>query len=442
MPTQMPDTATPAGPRASHAADALHHTQALPQQGGQRRPQEVTRQHSGVRRRKLLALGAMACAGAPAHAAWAARSIPSPEEIRQLQAGGPSGLLAVGASGALWALSPGGAPAVRLAAGLDPFTPLASGHGRIAARHADGGLWLWEGGQVHRGLRNTLAPRAGLLVLALAVIGVGAGHHHLLRLEPDARTVWTVVARSTEPVLPDARPLQVDLEARGDGGHVVVLAGPDVQRVTHGVLGDSVEATRLLWLERHSLAPLRALVLPAPHVFEDIAPRPVLIGNSMALLTVRSGPQGAQLGLVSASATQQQCLEWVALGDALGTANRWMAPTTDGTRLLAVHTPHIGGVLHVYRVDGQRLTGRPVARNVSTHRIGSRELDLAVWLGPRLVLPDQSGLSLRVLDASNSWAARASVPLPGRVAMTALLPGGRSVAALLDDGSVIGLAEA
>ena len=393
-----------------------------------------------LRRRQLLALGALASAAAPAHAAWAARSIPAAEPLRQIRAGGPSGLLAVGASGALWSLSASGAAATRIADGLDPLTPLASGHGRIAARHADGGLWVWQGGAVQRGGRDALAPQAGLLVLPLAVVGVAAGSHRVLRFEPDASSAWAVVARSAEAVLPDARPLQADLDARGDGGHLVLLAGPDSQRYAHGALGDGVEATRVLWLERHSLALLRELVLPAPDVLEDIAPRLVALGRGSALLTVRSGPQGGQLGLVAASATQPRQLQWAALGDALGSPNRWMSPSTDGTRLLAVHTPHIGGVLHEHRVEGNRLVGRAVARNVSTHRIGSRELDLAVWLGPRLALPQQDGLALRVLDAGAAWAEVAAIPLPARVAMTAALPGGQGVAALLDDGRVFSVA--
>jgi hypothetical protein len=394
----------------------------------------------GISRRQLLALGALLSAAAPARAAWGARSIPAAEPLRQIRVGGPSGLLAVGTSGALWALSASGAAATRLADGLDSVTPLASSHGRIAARHADGGLWVWQGGQAQRGARDALAPQAGLLVLPLAVVGVAAGSHQVLRFEPDANQAWAVVARSAEAVLPDARPLQADLDARGDGGHLVLLAGPDSQRYTHGVLGDGVEATRLLWLERHSLALLRELVLPAPHVLEDIAPRPVALGRGSALLTVRSGPQGGQLGLVAASATQPRQLQWAALGETLGMPNRWMSPTTDGTRMLAVHTPHIGGVLHEYRVDGARLVGRAVAHNVSTHRIGSRELDLALWLGPLLVLPQQNGLALRVLDAAAAWAEVASIALPARVAMTAALPGGQGVAALLDDGRVFSVA--
>ncbi len=394
----------------------------------------------GVSRREWLALAAGLSAAVPAHAAWAARSLPAAEPLRQIRAGGPSGLLAVGASGALWALSASGAAAIKLGDGLDPLTPLATGHGRIAARHADGGLWVLEGGRVQRGPRDTLAPHAGLLVLPLAVIGVAVGNHQVLRLEPDAGQAWTAVARSADAVLPDARPLQADLDARGDGGHLVLLAGPDSQRYTHGVLGDGVEATRVLWLERHSLELMRELVLPAPHVLEDIAPRLVALGRGTALLTVRAGPLGGQLGLVAADPAQPRRLQWTALGEPLGTPNRWMAPSTDGTRLLAVHTPHIGGVLHEYRVEGQRLEARTVAHNVSTHRIGSRELDLSLWLGPLLVLPQQNGLALRVLDANAAWAEVANVPLPARVAMTAALPGGKGVAALLDDGRVFSVA--
>ena len=399
----------------------------------------------GPSRRELLALaagaGVLTRAPAATEVGWTLRRFPAAEPLQQIRSGGPSGLLAVGASGALWALSTRGAVATRLAEGLDPDTPLALGHGRLAARHADGGLWVWQGGQVQRSPPQLLAPQAGLLVLPLAVIGVAAGHHQVLRLEPAADSAWTVVARSKQAVLPDARPLQLDLDGRGDGGHLVLLAGADRQRYPHGVLGDAVEATRMLWLERHSLELLREGVLPPPYVLEDIAPRPVVLGSGHALLTVRSGPQGGQLGLVAASATQPGQLLWAALGEPLGTANRWMAPTTDGTRLLAVHTPHIGGVLHEYRQDGNRLIGRAVAQGVSTHRIGSRELDLAVWLGPRLVLPQQNGLGLRVLDANAAWSEVASVKLPERVAMTAALPHGSGVAVLLDDGQVMGLAQ-
>lgn len=61
----------------------------------------------------------------------------------------------------------------------------------------------------------------------------------------------------------------------------------------------------------------------------------------------------------------------------MGTPKRRTLPCTDSTRLLAVHTPHTGGVLHDHRIEGNRLVGRAVAQNVNTYRIGSRELSLA-----------------------------------------------------------------
>jgi hypothetical protein len=248
----------------------------------------------------------------------------------------------------------------------------------------------------------------------------------------------------------------VDLDGRGDGGHIVVLAGPDGARYDHAVLGDAIEATRVLWLERHSLEVLRELSLPAPHVFEDIAPRPVELrplrgpkggtssgtSSGTGLLTVRSGPDGAQLALLVADATRPQGLRVLALGDTVGGFHRWLAPSTDGQHLAAVHTPHMGGVLHVYQLEGQQLTRRRLATDVSTHRIGSRELDLSVWAQGLLILPSQDGKQLRVLNAQANWAEVALLPLPGRVMLTTGLRGPAVLAALLDDGRVVWVAHA
>lgn len=383
---------------------------------------------------------------AAAAPAWPARAVASAEPLRQIHAGGPSGLLALGAGGTLWALAlTGGAPQ-RIAEGLDPDTPLATGHGRIAARRSDGGLWVSERGAVQAAGKTGLAAHAGLLILPLGIIATVADRdsHRLVRLEPHGSQGWSEVARSAAAVLPDARPLQVDLDggdgrggSGGGGGHIVVLGGPDAERYRHGVLGDGVEATRLLYLDRHSLQVMRELSIPAPFVIEDIAARPVLMGTGTGLLTMRSGPSGAQLMLVAADPGRADRLRIEALGDAIGTRNRWLAPTTDGQRWLAVHTPHIGGVLYEYHRVGERLVGRAAGGDFSTHRIGSRELDLAVWLGRWLVVPNQEGRRLRVLDGSSGWAEVASVPLPARVDSSVALPGRQTFAALLSDGSVV-----
>jgi hypothetical protein len=160
----------------------------------------------------------------------------------------------------------------------------------------------------------------------------------------------------------------------------------------------------------------------------------------LGLLTVRAGPDGGQLALVTADAARPQALQVAAIGDTVGGFHRWLSPTTDGRQWLAVHTPHIGGVLHVYQLtdprEGQQLTRRRLLNDVSTHRIGSRELDLSVWLRGMLVLPSQDGRRLRVLNPAADWAEQQSVPLPARVGMTTALADGSGMVVLADDGRV------
>ena len=164
-----------------------------------------------------------------------------------------------------------GAASHRLGAGIDPHTPLAVGQGRVVARMRDGRFWVAEAGSARVVTDVRLSAAAGFVVLPLGVIAVeaAAGQARLVRLEPDAPGRWRVTARGHEAVLPDAQPIQVELDGGSDAGQIAVLAGPDASRYTHGVLGDAIEATRVLYLERHELSPLRELTLPAPHVFED-----------------------------------------------------------------------------------------------------------------------------------------------------------------------------
>lgn len=397
-----------------------------------------------ISRRIALALGAamgglFAWGGRRAVAGRSASvSFLAAQPLARIHAGGPTGLLGVGESGDLWALDLSGGAPRRIAGGLDAQTPLAAGEGRIAARTREGALWVYEHGETSASGPGVLAPQAGLLNLPLAVIGVvqDGPQHRLARMEPGARG-WVEAARSAVAVLPDARPLQVDLDGRGDGGHLVVMSGPDDRRYRHGVLGDDIEGTKLLWLERHGLGMLREYVLPPPFVFEDIAPRPVSFNGRTGLLTVRSGPAGAQLALLAADPERPERIALVAVGEDLGRARRWMAPTTDGRHLLAVHTPHIGGVLYEYRLEAGQLKRRRIADDVSTHRIRTRELDLAVWVGSRLVLPSQDGLRLRVLDAEADWSELEPVVLQAPVVMTAQLAGSPGIAVLMAGGRAV-----
>jgi hypothetical protein len=362
--------------------------------------------------------------------------------MARLHVDGEGALLAISSGGELWRLAGDGWR--RVGQGLDPAAPLASGHGRVAGRSGEGGLWVLESGRVSQHARPVLAPHAGLLVLAMGVIAVATGpegRHHVVRLEPGAGG-WTETARSKAAVLPDARPVQFDPAGTTDdaNGHVVVFGGPDASRYRHGVLGDDIEATSLLLLERHGLEPLARLELQAPFVFEDIAPRPVRWQGRRALVTVRSGPQGAQLVLVAPAGGRSGHFALAAVGQPIGAPQRWLSPSTDGARLFAVHTPHIGGVLHRYRVDGDRLAGEVVARDVTNHMIGHRDLDVSAWVGDVWVAAAQDRRALRVFDlgASGGLVRSREVKLDQPpIALQRWQRQGRpGVAVLLQDGSV------
>jgi hypothetical protein len=395
-----------------------------------------------VWRRRLLQGAAAAVAFpmiAPARAAPSSVALKAPEALTQLHAA--ARLLAVSAGGVLWRHAATGWE--RLGDGLDPAAPISQDHGRIVGRGRSGGLWVFSNGRVRESSAPLLAPHAGFAQLPFGVIAVARIDDRrgaLVRLE-EGTSGWTETARCAEPVLPDARPMQVDLDgspAQAGNGHIVVLGGPDGGRYAHGVLGDAVEATRLLYLERHDLSLLRALTIAAPHVLEDIAPRPLAWHGGTALLTMRAGPQGAQLVVVAADRSRRDALRVAAAGEPIGTRNRWLAASTDGIRIAAVHTPHIGGVLHAYRADGEVLRAERVRDGASTHVLGSRELDLAVWAGGRLLVPSQDRRSLLRLDIGSGWRETGSFALPAPVVAARGWSIDRTPGAvlLLADGSV------
>ncbi len=397
-------------------------------------------------RRRLLALAAgLGVGGSIAAAPMASarlQPVPAPEALQRLLAAPEAGWLALGVSGRLWALA-ADAPPRLLAEGLDVDGPLATGHGRIVARRADGRLWV-GGEATDAGVSAApIAALGGLLVLPLAVIAIdGTGlNARMVRLEPESRGRWQVVARSADAVLPDARPMQVDLDSRGDGGQLLVLGGPDEARYRHAVLGDGIEATRVLLLERHSLQPLRTLDLPAPQVLEDIAPRVWHTGGRPGLISMLSDAQGARLVLIEADPARADRLALVAQGEPIGTRNRWMAASTDGQRLVAVHMPHLSGVLTSYRRDGDRLIGHTLARGLSNHAIGTRELDVSGWQQGHFQVPDAATRRLRRFDL-DAGLELAPIELPQPLRQVVAERAGPRLGLLGTDGSAWQLAPA
>ena len=181
-------------------------------------------------------------------------------------------------------------------------------------------------------------------------------------------------------------------------------AGP-VNRYGHFALGQPHEYARLIV----STDSERKLVLQLPdnEVFEDLAPRLVRLapdGPIETLAIVSRRDDGARLVVIQQRGEQ---LELSAESPAIGTPMRWLNPVGvadldgDGTAEIAlVTTPHIGGVLRVFRRQGAKLVEVAALPGFSNHVLGSPELGLSMPLSiagkMRLLVPDSTRRYLRI----------------------------------------------
>ena len=186
------------------------------------------------------------------------------------------------------------------------------------------------------------------------------------------------------------------------------------------MLGDAIEAGGLV----AELVDGRRLetVLGSGSVFEDLAPRLFDVdGNGERdLVVVRSFLQrGAAL---AAFAVGTGGLRLLGQSPPIGQPHRWLNPVGAGDfdgdgriELAAVVTPHIGGVLTLYRLEAGLL--RPVSRQrgFSNHAMGSRQLGLAAVLDVNgdsvvdLLVPNTKRRSLRIVSFARRFSELARV---------------------------------
>ena len=224
---------------------------------------------------------------------------------------------------------------------------------------------------------------------------------------------------------------------------VAWLAGP-TDRYRHGVLGDDLEATRLV-VETRSGKRLQ-VDLPLRRVFEDLEPRLADVdGDSRdEIIVVESDTKlGASLALYGIIDGQ---LKRIAATSFLGQPYRWLNPLGvgdfDGNGKLdiaLVATPHIGGKLRLYRFKDSNLSLFAEYPGISTHRMGSTELGLGhvVSASPRdqLLVPDQTRRVLMLLEWSpNQWQVVARTVLPGRLGSSLTPTGDGGWRFQLEDG--------
>ncbi len=230
----------------------------------------------------------------------------------------------------------------------------------------------------------------------------------------------------------------VTSSARAETIAAAQYASP-VDRYGHFALGRPHEYARLI-VTSDSGRKL-ALQLPDNEVFEDLAPRLVRLapdGPIEILAIVSRCNEGARLVLIQ---QRGERLEISAETPAIGTPMRWLNPVGvadldgDGMAEIAlVTTPHIGGMLWVYRRQGATFVEIAALPGFSNHVLGSPELGLSMPLSiagkMRLLVPDTTRRYLRIagLEAGHLVElGRCALPAPLVGAVSAVSPSEISV---------------
>jgi hypothetical protein len=213
-----------------------------------------------------------------------------------------------------------------------------------------------------------------------------------------------------------------------------------VERYGHFALGRPHEYARLS--ATTDAGRTLTLDLAEDEVFEDLEPRLVTLaaGEPREILaTVSRRDNGSRLVMMG---LRNGRLEISAQSPAIGVPMRWMnvvgAADLDGdgkAEIAAVTTPHIGGTLRVYRRRRGELREIAALSGFSNHVYGSPELGLSAPVAAggrtRLVVPDASRLSLRVIELRGAKLVEVSrCPIPG--AMAAAIK-----SALMDCGTAV-----
>lgn len=238
-----------------------------------------------------------------------------------------------------------------------------------------------------------------------------------------------------------------------------VWLGSPTRRYPHTALGSPVHAGSVHALVKTAAGGWVAVAhaLPLYRVYEDRVPRITDLdgdGREEIVLIEADALRGAALVVLGVDHTAAgPVLVERARGPHAGSTFRWLNPVGvadfdgDGQAdLAAVVTPHIGGVLQLLHYRPPALVPFARALDVSNHRMGALEQELAVIVPvpgqrPAVLLPDMTRRALVALRwaAPGQWAELAELTaLPGMVERLTPLPGG--ACATLDDGRVLRVA--
>jgi len=245
--------------------------------------------------------------------------------------------------------------------------------------------------------------------------------------------------------LPDARILS------DEDGRLLFLSAP-TERYSHGVLGDSLEATTITLVDTTSDPyGIHVIQIDKRDVIEGIAPMWVDLdgdGSREIIVTQSNADIGARIVVYGEDGSL------FASGEPIGQGFRWRHQLAvsqfieDGPQEIAViRTPHIGGVIEIYALEGDRLEIKSWLDGFSSHQIGSRNLDSALaadFNGDErieIILPDQSQTALAGIQTMDDglkvvWEAPIGGKLSTNLAAVSF-PDGRLALGVGQEGNIL-----
>ena len=297
---------------------------------------------------------------------------------------------------------------------------------------------------VENGLPRLVAPPDGASALTHPVIGDGG---RMAYIDSEGTLIETDGLRESRlevAALPDARIL-MDEDQR-----LLLLTGP-TDSYPHGVLGDRIEASAITLVD--GIAVRETLTIPVRDgfVIEGIAPIWADVDGVPGreiIVTISNEGQGAQVVVFDESG------KIVASGPAIGRGGRWRHQIASGPfgpngeiEVVDVLTPHIGGIVGFYRMQGQELRVVAQVGGYTSHMIGTRNLDMAAAADfdgdgrIELLLPTQFRTELGAIRRTQGGAEVAwTVSVGGRaatnLAAVTLSGGSLAVGVGRDDGAL------
>jgi hypothetical protein len=297
-----------------------------------------------------------------------------------------------------------------------------------------------------------------LFSLSLAWLACAAASATTLDLKPAPERCGAAAAITQAAPAAAASRIPDSQAVSGSRDIAWVWLGSPTNRYAHDALGSGVHATSLHAIVAQPDGSQRtlSLALPADRVFEDRVPRLADLdgdGRDEIVLVesdLRLGSSVVVYGVRPGAGAKQPVLAELARGAPTGTPQNWLNPAGiadfdgDGRPdIAAVLTPHVRGVLTLYRYRPPVLELAAQRLGISNHRVGTAEQQLSAIVTtpgqrPALIVPGAGLRSLHVVrvGGGKQWQGQLTPAfLPAQVQRITALPGGACV--LLTNGSTL-----